>query len=595
MILFEKIRALLTPAERRAAVFMLLMMIVGMLLETLGIGLVIPAVSLMIQGDGLMKSRFIAPLLGPLHGLPQASLIIFSMIGLVVVYLVKNVYLAFLVWKQTSFALDVQASLSKRLFTIYLRQPYTFHLQRNSAQLVRNITSEVASFSEVITSLLLLLTESFVLVGITLLLMMIEPVGVITMVVVLGGAAWIFHRSTRVRISRWGGERQHHEGLRIQHLQQGLGGAKDVKLLGREKDFLARFDFHNRKSTRVWKLQTTLQGIPRLMFELLAVMGLAVLVITMLSQGREMSRLVPVLGLFAAAAFRLMPSANRILGAIQNVRYNLPVINHLYDENLLQAPPSARTQAKEHCSFQHEIKLNDVRYTYPAATKLALDGISIAIKKGELVGFVGTSGSGKSTLVDIILGLLPPSGGGIEIDGRDIQAHLREWQDQIGYVPQSIYLTDDSLRRNVAFGLADGEIDEVSVQRAINAAQLKEFVDALPDGLDTEVGERGVRLSGGQRQRIGIARALYHDPSVMVFDEATSALDIATETDVMEVITALKGTKTMILVAHRLSTIERCDRLYRLEKGRVVSSGSPDEVLIDSAPVEDLANSTRGK
>lgn len=579
MSVFGKTRALLTPAERKASIAMLVLMLIGMVLETMGIGLVIPVVTLMIEGDALTKFPLLASWAEALHVISQGALIILAMIALVIVYFAKNLYLAFLIWKQTSFALDIQASLSRRIFALYLRQPYTFHLQRNSAQLVRNITGEVTIFSGVISSLLLLLTECFVLVGIALLLLLIEPVGVTAIVVVLGGAAWVFHRLTRSRISRWGGERQYHEGLRIQHLQQGLGGAKDVKLLGREKDFLTRFDYHNRKSTRVWKLQTTLQGMPRLMFEMLAITGLAVLVITMLNQGREMSSLVPVLGLFGASAFRLMPSVNRILGSIQNVRYNLPALNHLYEESLLQVPPQNTERANKHAAFQREIKIYEVGYVYHLAKKPALHGVSLEIRKGELIGLIGTSGSGKSTLVDLVLGLLPPSEGRIEVDGLDVQTHLREWQDQIGYVPQSIYLTDDSLRRNIAFGLADEEIDEAAVVRAISAAQLMEFVNGLPEGLDTVVGERGVRLSGGQRQRIGIARALYHNPSVLVFDEATSALDIATESSVMEVITELKGSKTMILVAHRLSTVERCDRLFKFEKGRVVASGSPDELL----------------
>lgn len=579
MTLLAKSRALLTKEEHNAAVVLLLLMFVGMLLETLGVGLVIPAITLMMQGDLLGKYPFIASVLGHFGRPSQTSLITVAMLGLVGVYIIKNLFLAFLIWRQTSFSFDVQAKLSQRLFTTYLRQPYTFHLQRNSAHLVRNITGEVAIFAGVISSMLLLLTESFVLVGITILLLLVEPVGAISIAVVLGGAAWMFHRMTKARISRWGMERHYHDGLRLQHLQQGLGGAKDVKLLGREKDFLARFDFHNVKSTRVWKLQTTLQGFPRLMFELLAVTGLAVLVISMLGQGRDMASLVPTLGLFAAAAFRLMPSVNRVLGAIQNLRYTLPVIDHLYDENKLQVPAPAACLDGCQSVFKNEIRLREVAYRYPSTEKSAVNGVSMTICKGELIGFIGTSGSGKSTLVDLILGLLTPDAGKIEVDGQDTQQHLREWQDQIGYVPQSIYLTDDTLRRNVAFGLADDEIDNLAVHRAINAAQLSEFVSSLPEGLETLVGERGVRLSGGQRQRIGIARALYHDPSVLVLDEATSALDNATETGVMEAVTALKGSKTMIVVAHRLSTVEKCDRLYKMERGVVVAEGAPDVVL----------------
>ena len=569
---------MLTPVERRGATVLLVLMIVAMLLETLGVGLVIPALTFIMQSDLITRYPAIASI-GFLGKPSQAELITAVMLGLVGVYLVKNIFLAFLIWKQTNFAFDVQVNLSQRLFATYLRQPYTFHLQRNSAQLFRNVASEVDIFMGIVTSALLLFTEFLVLVGIAVLLFLVEPLGALIVVAVLGGAAWGFNRMTRARILRWGVERQLHDGLRVQHLQQGLGGAKDVKLLGRESDFLAQYQTHNIKSSRVARLQATLQNFPRLMLELLAVTGLAILVICMLGQGREMTSIIPAIGLFAAAAFRLMPSVNRVLASVQALRYSLPVVNTLYEEMKLisVAPANKHTGSPE--VFNNELSLTKVTYQYPGATSEALDGISLNIRKGESIGFIGSSGSGKSTLVDIILGLLTPSRGRVEVDGRDIQQDLRQWQDQIGYVPQSIYLTDDSLRRNVAFGLPNEQIDDVAVRRAIKAAQLEEFVSTLPEGLETIVGERGVRLSGGQRQRIGIARALYHDPAVLVLDEATSALDGATERGVMEAVMALQGIKTIIVVAHRMSTVENIDRLYRLERGSFVENGSPAELL----------------
>jgi ABC-type multidrug transport system fused ATPase/permease subunit len=317
--------------------------------------------------------------------------------------------------------------------------------------------------------------------------------------------------------------------------------------------------------------------LPRLWLELLAVVGLATLVIVMLAQGREMATIVPTLGLFAAAAFRLMPSVNRVLNSAQALRYYLPVVNTLREELKLAAPEqTARRQPGPATSgFQTEICLANICYTYPSAAAPALKNLIIRIRKGESVGFVGPSGSGKSTLVDVILGLLTPGAGQVLVDGENIQHDLRAWQDQIGYVPQSIYLTDDTLRRNVAFGLADEAIDDAAVKRAVRAAQLEEFVAGLPKGLETFVGERGIRLSGGQRQRIGIARALYHDPAVLVLDEATSALDMATERGVMQAVNALQGSKTLLIVAHRLSTVGGCDRLYRLEQGRIVEETVP--------------------
>jgi ABC-type multidrug transport system fused ATPase/permease subunit len=285
--------------------------------------------------------------------------------------------------------------------------------------------------------------------------------------------------------------------------------------------------------------------------------------------------MLPTLGLFGAAAFRLMPSVNRMLAAVHSLRFGLPVIDTLHAE-LKLAVPEAIGRHSSFIPFHARLELEQVTYTYPSVTEPALKDISLAIQRGESVGFIGTSGAGKSTLVDILLGLLTPDSGVVRVDGEDIHHALRNWQDQIGYVPQSIFLTDDTLARNVAFGLSNAQIDEVAMWQAIRAAQLDEFVHSLPQGLNTLVGERGVRLSGGQRQRIGISRALYHDPAVLVLDEATSSLDTATEHDVMQAVNALRGRKTIIVVAHRLSTVEHCDRLYRLERGHITGQGNYD-------------------
>ena len=575
----RKIWSLLTPAERRSAVALLGLMIIGMLLETLGVGLVIPALALLTQSDLAHSYPALQSLLQALGNPSQQTLVIGGMMVLVGVYLIKGLFLAFLTWQQTRFAFGVQAQLSQRLFTVYLRQPYTFHLQRNSAQLIRNVINEVSLFTgNGILPGMLLLTESLVLFGLCSLLLIVEPLGALIVVSVLGTAAWGFHRLTREYITRWAETRQHHEGLRIQHLQQGLGGAKDVKLLGRETEFLEQYRPHNAQSARVGQLIATLKQLPRLWLELLAVRGLAILVISMLAQGRALEALLPTLGLFAAAAFRLMPSVNRVLNAVQSLRYGLPVINVLYMELNLPAPKVV-TADDTITPFRAALEVNQVTYTYPGAAEPALKDISLTIKHGESVGFIGASGAGKSTLVDLLLGLLIPSSGEVRVDSKDIQVNLRNWQDQIGYVPQSIFLTDDTLRRNVAFGLPESQIDNNAITRAIQAAQLEEFVTSLPGGLETLVGERGIRLSGGQRQRIGIARALYHDPAILVLDEATSALDIATEDSVMQAVTTLQGSKTIIIVAHRLSTVAHCDRLYRLERGVVVAEGVSAEIL----------------
>ena len=564
----QKIWGLLTSAERRNAMVMLSFMIIGMLLETLGVGLVIPALGLLTQSDLAHSYPALQPALQTLGNPSQKTLVIGSMLLLVGVYLIKALFLAFLAWQQTRFSFGVQIRLSQRLFTVYLRQPYTFHLQRNSAQLLRNVTGEVNAFVRAVTSIQTILTECLALLGIGTLLLLVEPLGALIVGLMFGCAAWGFHHSTHTHITRWGQMRLHHDGLRIQAVLQGLGGVKDVKLLGREGDFLAQHSAHSTQSARAEQFRATLQQLPRLWLELVAVAGMALLVLSMLAQGRDIASIVPTLGLFAVAAFRLMPSVNRVLGAVQNLRFNLAPINTMHEE-LKLTEPEPTVHNIDGTAFQHNICLIDINYTYPNSAAPVLNSLSITIQKGESVGFIGPSGSGKSTLVDVILGLLPPSAGQVVVDGQDIQQNLRHWQNQIGYVPQSIYLTDDTLRRNVAFGVPNEQIDDAAIQRAIQAAQLDWFVTSLPNGLETLVGERGIRLSGGQRQRVGIARALYHDPSVLVLDEATSSLDTATESDVMQAVTTLQGTKTIIIVAHRLSTVKQCDRLYRVEQGRV--------------------------
>jgi len=578
--LVGKFRFLLTPAERKSALALLGLMALGMGFETLCTGLVVPVVALITQPDLLAAHPRLLELAARFGVAGHASLVVAAMLSLVAIYAVKNLYLAFLAWRQARFTYGVQASLAQRLFATYLRQPYAFHLRRNSAELISNATREIAVFTDALFSALIIATELLVLAGISTLLIAIEPLGALVAVLILAGAAWSFHHATRRRAVRWGERRQVHEGLRLQHLQQGLGGAKDVKLLGREEEFLAQFAIHNAQGAHVAHLQGTLLQLPRLWLELLAVLGLAALVVTMLLQGKSAASVAPTLGLFAVAAFRLMPSVNRLLAGVQSLRYARSAIDMLERELALAVPPApARRVAAARPGLQSEIALVNLGYTYAEAPTPALSAVNVRIGKGEAVGFIGTSGAGKSTLVDVLLGLLPPGVGQVRVDGADVQENLRAWQDQIGYVPQSVYLTDDSLRRNVAFGVADADIDDAAVTRAIRAAQLDEFVAALPQGLDSVIGERGVRLSGGQRQRIGIARALYHDPAVLVLDEATSALDTATERGVMQAVAALHGRKTIVIIAHRLSTVAGCDRLYRLETGRVVAEGTHAEVL----------------
>jgi ATP-binding cassette, subfamily B, bacterial PglK len=530
-------------------------------------------VTLMMQGDVDQRYPMIHELLGG-GTVRSADLVLSGIVLLVVVFLIKALFLGALAYRQASFAFGLQASVSERLFRGYLLQPYLFHLQRNSAQLIRNAINETNQFTfGAILPGMVLLTETLVLVGLVVLLIGFEPVGALSVMLLGGGVGAAFYRLTKNRIRSWGEDRQVHEGLRIQYLQEGLGGAKEVKLLGRESYFLERYALHNAASARTGELQTTLQSIPRLMLEFLAVFSLAAVVLVAQASGRTSAELVPVFGLFSVAAFRLIPLANRILVSVQSLRFSLPVLDILTRELDTCGAPVNQAEEKK-LSFQDRLLIQDIFFSYPKATQPTLRGIDVTILKGQTVGVVGESGAGKSTLVNLLLGLLAPSSGQFTVDGQAVQAHLRGWQKNIGYVPQHIYLTDDSLRRNIAFGENDDDINEAALIRAVQAARLNEFVGSLPEGLNSQVGEGGIRLSGGQRQRVGIARALYSAPQVLVLDEATSALDHDTEQGVMEAVSALHGAITILIVAHRLSTVAGCDVVYRLRDGLLEVDGT---------------------
>ena len=582
MNVFVKAYRLLSPSQRNEAWILLPLMVLGMFLEAISLGAIVPATGVMISGN-LSQYQTLDILSDRFKMIGDFNPITFAMIGLAILFLIKNTYLAFLAWRQANFSYSTRADLSNQLFSSYLHQPYAFHLQRNSAQLIRNVTAEASLFAVAINGIMTIFTEFLIALGVIFILMRVEPMGALVAIGSLGGAAWIFYRFTKMKILRWGQGRQFHDGMQLQHLQQGLGALKDISILGRQKKLIVEFSEHSYGISRVEARQATLQQVPRLWLELLAVFGLVVLVLTMQSANHNGAQIIPVLALFAAAAFRLLPSLNRVLAAIQLLRFGMPAIDLIYADLYVGRNPSQPgilgKQNKSAPPFGNVIELSNVFYRYPDSANCALSGISFRIKKGSCVGFIGTSGAGKSTLVDVILGLLSPESGEIKVDGIDIQKNMRWWQDQIGYVPQSVTFVDSSLRANIAFGIPGSEIDEAAVKLAIQSAQLEEFIGSLPEGLETQVGERGVRLSGGQLQRIGIARALYHDPPVLVLDEATSALDSATEDGVMQAVNALHGNKTIIIIAHRLSTVKQCDFLCSIEDGKIVGQGAPHEIL----------------
>jgi ATP-binding cassette, subfamily B, bacterial PglK len=574
---FKKIINLLTTVERRQGLGLLALMIVGAILETGSIGLILPALAMITQAttsSPLWVSRTIDALGKP----SQSELILIVVCGLLGVYFIKTLFLVFLTWKQNVFIFGVRSALSQRIFVSYLNQPWAFYLEHNSAKLINILTNETNQFGTyALQPTLTLTTELIVLSAICTLLVIAEPTAALIMVVILGLALLSIYLITRNYFIKWGKKRQTHESLRIQYVQEGLGGVKEIKLLGREKEFIDNYSIHNLACSKVVQLQNTLQQMPRLWLEFLAIGVLSILIFVSLKQGKNPASVLATIGLFAGAAFRLIPSVTRIVGAMQNLRYADSVVNLLTAEARTITPHISSLKNKPF-TFESNITFKNVSFKYPNTSHYTLDDISLTISQNSCVGFIGESGSGKSTIIDILLGLLNPSVGEVIVDGNNIQESMRSWQNQLGYVPQTIFLTDDTLRRNVAFGIAENLIDDTAVNHAIKMAQLESFVLNLPEGLNTQMGERGVRLSGGQRQRIGIARALYHDPQILVLDEATSALDTATEEDVMFAVNTLIGNKTVIIVAHRLTTLSRCDKIYSLENGRIRDEGNYIEI-----------------
>ena len=572
---------LFTRSDRIAFIRIVFMVIIGMFLETVSLGIVVPIIGILTQDNYQEKYPWIVDLFGSLS---REELISAVMVAMVFIYIVRSLFLFWSLWIQKGFSASVSGRLSQSLFSIYLRQPYMFHLQRNSSTLMRNAKNATSVVTCGVDPFLVLLTDGLVAIAMFSLLIYVEPIGTLAVLLVFGVSTLLFQRLTRRRIDNWGYRVDYHETKILQHLQEGFGGAKDVKILGRENEFLSQHEKHLGESIRINRIYNVILTLPRSFMEIITIVGLCLLVVSMVVRDRPLSDIVPILGLFAAAAFRVMPSINRLLMATQTLIFNRSIIASVYRDFLLDSPEVNSAQRLE--PFAKQLELKDVSFKYPTAASPSLQEVSLVVKRGEAVGFVGPSGAGKSTLVDVILGLFAPTSGVVSVDGSDVHQNLRNWQNQIGYVPQAIYLTDDTLRRNVAFGLNDENIDDDLVREAIHLAQLQEFVSTLPDGLETVVGERGVRLSGGQRQRIGIARALYHKPSVLVLDEATSSLDTPTEHGVMQAVQALQGSKTVIIVAHRLSTVEYCDRLYRIEDSRITEEGTFAEVVQRSTKKE---------
>jgi ATP-binding cassette, subfamily B, bacterial PglK len=519
---------------------------------------------------------------GDLHSVPQSSLLLYVAAALLVLFVLKNTYLFFLLLAQSRFTQRLQSRLAVRVLRAYLYAPYHLHLQRNPSELLRNANSEALEIiASVVMPGMVLTMEVLTVTAILTLLFLAEPAVSLFACILLGGTALVFMKTIRSRLSRYGEQIQFFRGKMVQSVHESLSSVKMTKVLGREEHFLKAFAAHTEGYSEANRFRQIATEAPRLILEVTAIAGLLGVAAVLTAAGKPAVTVTVTLALLSIALVRTIPSVNRITSSVATLRYGhfaLEAINR--DLTELETPSHTTRGNARSLSFSESIRFDDVSYTYPSATKASLAHISLRIERGSSVAIIGPTGAGKTTLVDLLLGLLDPTDGRILVDDIDLAVGIASWQRSIGYVPQDIYLTDDSIRGNIALGIPPIDIDAAAVERAVSAAQLQEFVVSLSAGLDTLVGERGVRLSGGQRQRIGIARALYHNPTVLIFDEATSSLDTATEELVIEAVDALRGSRTIIVIAHRLSTIRNCDYVFSLRDGAISSAG-PVAAFID--------------
>lgn len=553
------------------------------LLEMASIGMILPLIQVLIaRDDGGAVARFVDLLL---PGVAAGDRIVWIAGLFSTLFVIKNMALFLMIFVINRTIQRKLALFLQRLFVMYLNRPFRFHLRRNSAEIIRNLNSSAGRAFESIRLLLMMLLEVMLALVALALLLAFEPGLTLAVATILFSVGFVYHRVASPHFQGWGANAQILEGRLIKAIAEALGSIRDVKLLHVQGYLGSRFALYTNSLARYFSNLTTFQHLPRLIVETLVVLGFTAIVISMLFPKQRIEDLIALLGLFGMAALRLMPSANRILSGATDLKNRLASVDVLYAD-LMEARNDEDELAgsgKGTFPFAHEIKYNGVSFYYPGGKDAVIRSLDLSIARGESVGIVGANGAGKSTLIDIVLGLLKPTTGVLSVDGRDIRSNVGAWQKHLGYVPQRIYLVDDTLRRNIAFGVEDAATDDRRIREAVAKSNLGPVIEALPEGLDARLGEGGSRLSGGQRQRVAIARALYRDPDVLIFDEATAALDRETETEVTAAIDRLKGQKTLIIVSHKLDLVRNCDKIVFMKEGRIIDVGRFDDLIAGSA------------
>ncbi len=565
--IFKKLNVIYSKKQKIKFCFLFLLILVSGFLELVGISLVLPFINVVINPKIITTNKYLSYIYNLFKIENATTFLIFLAFVLIAVYIIKNLYMLAVYYFQYKILYNSQKDISLQLIKFYIRQPYSYHLNINTSEMVRIVTQDTLHCSNFLTNLFFLLTELVVLLLVISFLFFInKTVTCILIFLFLIIFLGIF-KQLKPKLNVFSVNNQKYHSGMIKWIQQALGAVKDIKVLQKEQFFIDKYYDSSIKFTSAQKYFNFLQQFPRLFIESLVVCVILSVIIFLLFKGIDASVIVVQMAVFAMAAFRLMPSMNRMQLALNSLMYYRPSINVVY-RDLKNTRVSGYSEFDEgkNIILKNEISVNNISYKYPNTEKYIFKNISFKIKNGTSIGFVGPTGAGKTTIIDVMLGLLNPTEGSITVGDINIHKNKKSWLSKIGYVPQHIYLTDDTIKNNILF-YDDMNVDENLLQTVIEQAQLRDFVDSLPNKLETVVGERGIRLSGGQRQRIGIARALYNKPELLVLDEATSALDNETEKAVMQAIENLYGKITMIVIAHRLTTIEKCDTVFELKNG----------------------------
>jgi ABC-type multidrug transport system fused ATPase/permease subunit len=578
MDIIKKLRYILDRKQKLNICALGVMVFIGGVLETLGVSALIPVVLVLVSPESAMENKYFKLAMQLFHTEDVQSFIIILLVALIFLYILKNAYLLFLANEQSRFIAYNRNRLISQVLREFLNRPYEFYLDADIPTVFRLTDSDIPNVFQILLSLISLVSEAIVFVLVCTLLFIMDWKMMIFLVVVFGVITLLMMKVLKPKLSELGEKNLKIQSRIAKWRIQAIYGIKDVKVLHRESFFADNYESNGKIGASYSRKYSVINNMPRLLIETIFVSSILCYIIVYILSGNDVTSLVSMIGTLGVAAVRIMPCVNRINTYITDITYFKPCLDYVYEnmnineisrKNNQTLKPVDETKTME---LRDKIELKNIVYAYPNTDKLIFDHANMAVPYGKSVGIMGPSGAGKSTIVDILLGLLKVREGTIECDGVNIFDNYPAWLSQIGYIPQSIYLVDEPIRNNIAFGIADDEIDDSRIWEVLEEAQLSEFIKTLPEGLDTTIGDRGVRLSGGQRQRIGIARALYHNPEILVFDEATSALDNETEAAVMEAINSFHGRKTMVIIAHRLNTIEKCDIIYKVDEGKIVET-----------------------